>query len=44
MSARFHDITIDTVFENGLHEFIQDFISCNQQVAQAIERAYRFYA
>ena len=44
VSSRFHDITIEQIFEAGLHQFIQDFIACNRQVAQAIERDYRFYA
>jgi uncharacterized alpha-E superfamily protein len=44
LGTRFHEATIETIFENGLHEFIQEFIACNQQVAQAIERDYRFYA
>lgn len=44
LTTRFHSTTIDMVFEAGLHEFIQDFIAANQQVAQSIERAYRFYA
>ncbi|MFM5893156.1 MAG: alpha-E domain-containing protein, partial [Novosphingobium sp.] len=44
VSSRFHDITIEQIFEGGLHQFIQDFIACNRQVAQAIERDYRFYA
>jgi len=44
VSSRFHNITIEQIFESGLHQFIQDFIACNRQVAQAIERDYRFYA
>ena len=44
VSSRFHNITIEQIFEAGLHQFIQDFIACNRQVAQAIERDYRFYA
>jgi len=43
-STRIHATTIDEVFEAGLHEFIQEFIAANQQIAQAIERDYRFYA
>ncbi len=35
---------IEAIFESGLHEFIGSFIACNQQVAKAIERDYRFYA
>lgn len=44
LGTRFHDSSIDMVFEAGLHEFIQDFIAINNEVAQAIERDYRFYA
>ena len=44
MGTRFHEATIDTVFEAGLHEFIQEYIACNQQVARAVEQDYRFYA
>ena len=32
------------LLDGGLHEFITDFIASNQQVAQAIEQDYRFYA
>ena len=38
------DTRIERIFESGLHEFIGEFIACNQQVAQAIERDYRFNA
>ena len=44
VSTRFHDCTIETIFEAGLHQFIQSFIAQNRQVAQAIEHDYRFYA
>ena len=44
LGTRFHESTIQSVFDTGLHEFIQGFIATNQQVAQAIERDYRFYA
>lgn len=44
LSERIHSTSIDQVFDTGLHEFIQDFIAANQQIAQAIERDYRFYA
>lgn len=44
LSTRFHDVGIEAVFDAGLHEFIQDFITVNQQVAWAIEHDYRFYA
>jgi uncharacterized alpha-E superfamily protein len=44
LGTRFHETRIEGIFDSGLHEFIQDFIATNQQVAQAIERDYRFYA
>lgn len=44
LGTRFHQSDIDAILERGLHEFIVDFIACNQQVAQAIEYDYRFYA
>ena len=43
LGTRFHDATVESIVEGGLHEFITEFIACNQQVAQAIERDYRFY-
>ncbi len=43
-STRIHESKIEQIFEDGLHEFITEFIACNRQVAQAIERDYRFYA
>lgn len=33
---------IDGIFENGLHEFIGDFIARNQALASQIQRDYRF--
>ncbi len=44
LGTRFHQSTIDQILEGGLHEFITEFIQCNQQVAQAIEQDYRFVA
>jgi uncharacterized alpha-E superfamily protein len=44
LGTRFHETRIEAIFDSGLHEFIQDFIATNRQVAQAIERDYRFYA
>lgn len=44
VGTRFNETPIEGIFDFGLHEFIQDFIASNQQVAQAIEREYRFYA
>ena len=39
-----NESSIETIFEAGLHQFIQEFIARNRQVAQAIEHDYRFYA
>jgi uncharacterized alpha-E superfamily protein len=44
LTERIHGLTIDTIFEDGLHKFIVDFIACNRQISQAIEHDYRFYA
>ena len=43
VSSRFHQSTIEEIFEAGLHQFIQEFIARNRQVSQAIENDYRFY-
>ena len=42
LGARIHELTIDAVFDEGLHEFLTAFVATNRQVAQAIERDYRF--
>ncbi|UVI40668.1 alpha-E domain-containing protein [Qipengyuania spongiae] len=42
--TRLADVTIDMVFEKGLHEFILEFISTNAAIAQAISDDYRFLA
>ena len=38
------DITIDEIFEQGLHEFLVDFMSRNGAIADAIAEDYRFHA
>ena len=35
--------TIDTIFEAGLHEFIENFIADNNELGLQIEKDYRFY-
>ncbi|WP_068075666.1 alpha-E domain-containing protein [Novosphingobium lentum] len=40
--SQFHSLTIERIFEQGLHEFIGDFIARNQQLALQIQRDYRF--
>jgi uncharacterized alpha-E superfamily protein len=41
-SHAFLDDGIDTIFDNGLHEFIGDFIARNQVLAAQIQTDYRF--
>lgn len=40
--SELHALTIDAVFDQGLHEFIGKFIACNNQLALQIQRDYRF--
>lgn len=40
--AKLHKITIGEIVEQGLHEFIVDFLRENQRIAEAIARDYRF--
>jgi uncharacterized alpha-E superfamily protein len=42
--TRLADLTIDQVFEQGLHEFLTGFINCNTAIASAISEDYRFLA
>jgi len=37
-----HSLTIERIFEQGLHEFIGDFIRQNQNLALQVQRDYRF--
>lgn len=41
--SQLHSLSIEEVFERGLHEFIGDFIAHNQRLAQQVQRDYRFY-
>lgn len=43
LKSRLDKSSIDTVFETGLHEFIESFISENNTLAVQIEKDYRFY-
>ena len=38
------DTTIDDVFEQGLHEFLIEFVNRNSSIAAAIAEDYRFTA
>jgi len=37
-------LTIEQIFERGLHEFLQDFIARTHGISQAIAADYRFTA
>lgn len=41
-TARLRDLTVDAVFEQGLHQFLLDFMATNAGIAQAIGDDYRF--
>lgn len=43
MARDFYGRPIDWIMDNGLHEFIQNFIGCNNALAMQIETDYRFY-
>lgn len=36
--------TVDDIFEQGLHQFLIEFIGCNAKIATAISEEYRFVA
>ncbi|MCJ2177336.1 alpha-E domain-containing protein [Novosphingobium album (ex Hu et al. 2023)] len=40
--ARLHQISIDEIFEGGLHEFLQDVIGKTVEIGNAIAADYRF--
>lgn len=42
MMRRIEGLSIDRIFEIGLHEFLQDFMIENQALAAQIEKDYRF--
>lgn len=41
--ANLKQYPIEKIFENGLHEFIEEFIGKNQSIANQIEQDFRFY-
>lgn len=43
MNERLRDRTIDVIFANGLHEFLNDFIAEIGALGREIETGYRFY-
>ena len=42
--TRLSDLTIEEIFEVGLHEFLIDFMNRNAAIASAIAEDYRFHA
>lgn len=42
--TRISHLTVDQIFEAGLHEFLIDFLARNAAIAQAIAEDYRFHA
>lgn len=42
--TRLADLTIEQVFDQGLHEFLTGFMNCNAAIASAIAEDYRFLA
>ncbi len=42
VNAQMKDLRIDDVFDHGLHEFLQDFITENNALGAKIEKDYRF--
>ena len=42
--AQMAGLTVDQIFEHGLHEFLVDFLDRNNAIARAIAEDYRFHA
>ena len=42
--TRISHLTVDEIFDAGLHEFLIDFLARNNAIAQAIAEDYRFHA
>ncbi|WP_353229702.1 alpha-E domain-containing protein [Novosphingobium sp.] len=40
--AQLAGLTIEGIFDQGLHQFIEQFLACNYRLAQQIQRDYRF--
>ena len=41
---RLKENSIESIFENGLHEFLEAFIRDNNALGAQIEQDYRFYS
>jgi uncharacterized alpha-E superfamily protein len=42
--TRISHLTVDLIFDQGLHEFLVDFLARNAAISQAIAEDYRFHA
>lgn len=42
--SRISHLTVDQIFEAGLHEFLVDFLASNAAISHAIAQDYRFHA
>jgi uncharacterized alpha-E superfamily protein len=42
--SRLAELTVDAIFDQGLHQFLIDFMATNAELAQAIGEDYRFLA
>ena len=42
--GRLHELTIEEIFERGLHEFLQEVIARTYRISEAIAAEYRFLA
>jgi uncharacterized alpha-E superfamily protein len=40
--ARLHHGNMDDIFQQGLHEFLQEFLKSNAELSQSIARTYNF--
>ncbi len=43
VAALLEGTTVDRIFENGLHEFLTEFINRNNQITDALAESYNFY-
>jgi uncharacterized alpha-E superfamily protein len=43
LCAMVEDSDMETIFAHGLHEFLTEFIECNNQVSAALSRCYNFH-
>ncbi|ABC63906.1 alpha-E domain-containing protein [Erythrobacter litoralis] len=41
---RLADLSVEDIFDQGLHQFLLDFMSANAKIAEAIGEDYRFHA